>query len=234
MSDNLPAVTKYEVLADSSFDLSEIREYVHDIGLFDLEWIKVPSGESPFFSIQTPDGERPTPTVRGIVIGSRSTRIYWSGDRSVLGGRPPDCSSQDGDVGHGKRWDADNLGAHDCATCPLHEFGSDGRGQACQENMLVMLIRPEKVIPSIVKCPATSIGNMKGHFLRLFSSRLRPYQVETEISLEPAANSDGVKYFKLQAKVSRRLNPEELAGIEKAAKTLKEVFGRVREPKEVK
>src|SRR5438309_2014189 len=82
---------------------------------FDLPRIKMPSGESPFYTITDMEGDKAEKTFRAVILLARDARGYWAGSIDETGGgTPPDCHSDDGKVGIG------NPGG-DCGTCSLNQ-----------------------------------------------------------------------------------------------------------------
>lgn len=217
---------------------------------FDLDVVKVPSGQgAPMWAVQSLDGEDAVKSIEGIAILSRTVRSWWetSIDESG-GGSAPDCSSQDGVVGIGApkghpdftdenvdvRYDASGQeirrGRFECARCPLAEFGSDarGRGQACKQNLLVFMLRPESVIPMVIKVPPSSIKKMRNFILSMTGLGIKPFGAVISLGLKKVTKGGSPAYFEIDPKISRRLEPDELAKIRDLRDALLPVLAGVR------
>jgi len=205
------------------------------ISPFDLDLIKVPSGQgAPMWAVQTLDGEDAAKTIDGIMILTRTIRSWWETSIDQTGGgSAPDCSSQDGQVGVGApkghpdfvegnydvRYTQDGeeirRGRFDCNACPLAEFGSDARGsgKACKENLLIFMLRPESVIPMVIKVPPSSIKVMRNFIRSLMGRGIKPFGAVVSLGLKKVTKGGSPAYFEIEPKIAQRLAPDELEKI---------------------
>lgn len=220
------------------------------ISPFDLDVVKVPSGQgAPMWAVQGLDGEDAAKTVDGIMILSRTIRSWWETSIDETGGgSAPDCSSQDGQVGVGApkghpdftegnyevRYSASGeeikRGRFDCNTCPLAEFGSDarGRGQACKQALLIFMLRPESVIPMVIKVPPSSIKPMRNFILSMQGRGVKPFGAVVSLGLKKVTKGGSPAYFEIDPKISRRLDPDEVGKIRALREALLPVLSGVR------
>lgn len=192
---------------------------------FDLDVIKVPSGQgAPLWTVQTIEGEDAVKSLEGIAILQRTVRSYW---RTSLeesgGGSPPDCSSQDGQVGRGDP-------GGDCIDCPMAEFGTDarGRGQACKQNALLFLLRPDSVVPMVLEVPPSSIKPVRNFILRMSGQGIQPFGAVLSFSLQKVKKGGSPDYFEVVPSLVRRLDDAELTKIRALRDALMPVLAGVR------
>lgn len=170
---------------------------------FDLQRIKVPSGEGRFWQVQTLDKIRATEQLDGIIVLWRDTRVYWpksSNDPSLDSKTPPACSSIDGIFGVGEP------GGQCIPTpeqpkikCPFAEYGSDqkgGAGQACKAVRQLFLMRPEEdgLLPELICLPPTSVKPYINYFNSLTAHSLPSFAVVTRLGLEKRQNPAKKEY----------------------------------------
>lgn len=170
---------------------------------FDLPRVKIPAGGGRVWELGEDESG---PELAGILIHFRRTRAFWPD--SEPNGSPPECRSDDGVVGIG-----DPGGA--CRTCPNAQWGSDpkgGRGQFCSASEIWFLLRPDLVLPLVLKLPATSLGAAKDYRVKTLAARaLAPEQVVTSIKLEVETNPDGQRYSVAVPRMAGLLSDEEAA-----------------------
>lgn len=187
-----------------------LHENVGDVGLnrFSMTRIKIPTGGGIGWTIPSLDGPQVAQELVGVPIWWSPMRAFWEGGigDGVPQGLPPDCSSQDGQIGVG------NPGGN-CRLCPLNEFGThpNGRGKACKEIRALFLLREGQLLPDMVLLPPTSIKPLQDIFLQMISANLPYHKVVLGLKLESARNQDGIIYSKVAARVVARLSDSELA-----------------------
>lgn len=184
------------------------------VSTFDLDRLRVPDGKSDFWTVPTLDGSESEKELNGIVVMFGDMRGWWS--ESDPSGKPPECGSDDGVTGIGKRWDGDEEARHDCASCKYAQFGSDpkgGRGQWCKQTRAVFMLRSDTFLPLVLFLPPTSLKPVQKFFLRLGSYGQAFNGVETSFSLVKDKNDDGQAYNKVEPRVARKLSPDEKAVI---------------------
>jgi hypothetical protein len=239
MAENLPTKAEpYEVMSASREDQDFALETLRGSRITDLEKITVPAAASPFWNVPTLTGPEAKKTIQGIILDWRDTRAYWKlGIEEGGAGQPPDCVSEDTEIGYGERWDNDpeQIGPHKCSACPLSQFGSDEneRAQACSHRLNLLLVMPHSLIPVVVQIPPTGLKEVRGYFRRLVSQKTdgqykRPYMVETELSLETAKSAAGQSYSRPKARPLRALSADEIKTMAHLKEKLKEVFSKTR------
>ena len=118
-------------------------------------------------------------------------------------GTPPVCLSQNSIISEdGKA----------CAHCPLNTFGSkdgESNAKACKESVLLFLLRPNNIIPLLVRVPVTSKPRFLKYSTRLLSTLTPISSVVTRISLERATSKAGKPYALFNFEAVGTLTPEE-------------------------
>lgn len=205
------------------------------LSAFSLDVIKVPTGGATVWSVPTLEGEANVPTIEGIILYQRAARSFWKQGLSSGGNNPPDCTSDDGQVGIGDpgpahpdyatteadtRFAVDggmrNVGRYACIDCGNAQFGTKrrddgqlGRGQACKQARLLFLISPESVLPVVVSAPPSSLKVVQKFFLRLTGQKIPPFGAVVRLGLEKTKNADGVAYSQITPSFVRRLDQGE-------------------------
>jgi len=101
-----------------------------------------------------------------------------------------------------------------CARCPLNTFGSkdgDSNAKACKESVLLFLLRPNSIIPLLVRVPVTSKPRFLKYSTRLLSTLTPISSVVTKITVEKATSKQGKPYALFNFQTVRNLSPEEAA-----------------------
>lgn len=206
-------VSDYRALAKPTTEIkARIKEALGTAGLtaFNLDRIKVPSGESNTWSVPTLKGNVPVPTFEAVILEMRDSRSYWKDAYGSGGNNPPDCSSSDAIMGIG------NPGGP-CRRCPLAQFGTavkpngkPAKGQACKQGKMMLLLRPSDIIPLLLVIPPGSLKENNKFLLRFTQSDLSPRHVVMRFGLTQTKNSDNVTYNQVHMEMVRPLNTEEL------------------------
>jgi len=179
------------------------------VSALDLPRIKCPTGGDITWKVPTLEGDAHEKEIEGIVLAWKPGRLFWRKSISDGGsGKPPDCTSRDGFIGHGDP-------GGECAECPYAQFGSStkGRGQACKQVRQLLMVRPGEILPHLITVPPTSLRPASQYFLMLLGQRIPFWGVTTRIRLERAKNEAGIDYAKFVFTKGRRLTPEELQAI---------------------
>lgn len=201
---NKPAArSSYLVSSIAPSEISKIiAENVGPAGIteWDLDRIKVPAGGGTLWTLQTLEGEQAVPTIEGVIVHWRDGRVYWR-DTFAGGSTPPDCSSRDGVLGIGTP-------GGDCSACPLSKFGSaaSGTGQACKQYRLLYVLTRDKLLPTVIVCPPTSIAPVRKYLLRLAASGVSASSVVTSIGLERVQSRQGIAYSQVTLSLVERLD----------------------------
>lgn len=203
--------------ADPQMLLAAVRENVgrEGIGQFDLDRIKIPAGGGKAWEIPSLEGVDVARKFEGIVVAWREPRAFWrvKFDDRQGPATPPDCASDDGELGVG-----DPGGK--CALCPMAEWGSadtlwgtGSRGQACKQMRLLFVLRPDDLIPVAMPMPPTSIPPLKQYFLRLAGQGIPYYAVVTSFELSDEQSGQGIGYSAVRPSMVARLAPDAIARV---------------------
>lgn len=218
---------------------AELGEDANTLGSLLFTRVKMPSGGSPAFEIENPDDPNDpevAKVIEGVIVAHHATNAYWpEGLEESGGGTPPACVSYDGVTGAGDRGlsDLDTATIHDCATCPLNQFGSspDG-GKACKNRRSLYVLRGCDIIPLLIQLPATSLKAWRTYAVKSLMARGRHWTgVVTRIGLEGAQSASGIKYSRATFAVTETLPPEQQTWLrEYGAGIMAVTAGQVREP----
>ena len=182
-----PTGSGYLALTSNALDLikENLKQQPLSFQLFDL--VKSPSGGSTVFSVPGLSGEEAEKELTGIILDYMTPRAYWATSDPVEG-MPPTCLSKDSLI---------SADGKVCAHCPCNDFGSkdgESNAKACNESVLLFLLRPGSVFPLLVRVPVTSKKLFLKYTTRLVS-RLTPLSsVVTKITLEKATSREGKPY----------------------------------------
>jgi hypothetical protein len=224
------AISNYKALSQAPGKMATIiRENIGACGLslFTLDRIKVPGGTGPaVWELPGLKGPKAVESFDAIVIGKRDARSYWSKPfgTSGTGNAPPDCSSPDAINGFG------NPGGK-CRTCTFAQFGTSkkpngdpGRGQACKQAIMLLLMRPTDTLPVLMVIPPGSLKEAGQFFMRLTQAELLARQVVVKFSLKKDKNADNIPYHKVVMEHSRDLSAEEFTRAEAITNALHTFF----------
>ena len=97
----------------------------------------------------------------GHVLHSHYCNLYYAQPCGEGEPSPPDCFSSDGMTP-----DADEPMAQMCIDCAFNQYGSasSGSGKACSNQLWLHVLLDGEVIPSLLKCPPSSL-NQKGSLM---------------------------------------------------------------------
>ena len=194
--------TNYAALKNNALDIikNNLKNQPLSLQLFDI--IKSPSGGSTSFTIPTLSGETMEKSITGIILDYTTPRAYWDTPDPVEG-TPPVCFSSDSLVSHdGKA----------CGTCPFNDFGSkDGEtnAKACKESVVLFLLRPDNIMPILVRVPVSSKMLFQRYMTRLIGKMIPVSGVVTKITLEKTTNKTGQPYALYNFEAVETLSAEE-------------------------
>ena len=194
--------TNYAALKNNALDIikNNLKNQPLSLQLFDI--IKSPSGGSTSFTIPTLSGETMEKSITGIILDYTTPRAYWDTPDPVEG-TPPVCFSSDSLVSHdGKA----------CGTCPFNDFGSkDGEtnAKACKESVVLFLLRPDNIMPILVRVPVSSKMLFQRYMTRLIGKMIPVSGVVTKITLEKTTNKSGQPYATYNFEAVETLSTEE-------------------------
>lgn len=197
-----PARGEFLAFSENTLDLlqTNLKHQQLTLDLFDV--VKSPAGGSTVFSVPTINGEEPAKELTGIILDFTTPRAYWD-TADPVEGTPPTCSSQNGII---------STDGKPCLRCPFNDFGSrDGNSnaKACKESVLLFLLRPDNIIPLLVRVPVSSKARFLRYSTRLLSSLTPINSVVTSITLTKTVNKAGQPYSLFDFNAVRKLSPEE-------------------------
>ena len=195
----MPMETEYAALSNNA--LSVIRENLKNqplaLDFFDV--VKSPSGGSTVFSVPGLNGDEPETELTGIILDYTTPRAYWHTPEPVEG-TPPDCMSVNSII---------SADGKSCAHCPYNDFGSkdgESNAKACKESVLLFLLRPNTILPLLVRVPVTSKNRFLKYMTRLAGALTPINGVVTRITLERATSKGGKPFALFKFEVSSTLD----------------------------
>jgi hypothetical protein len=196
-------------IAALSCDMTQIMEAMEfnlgssGISDLDLTRITVPPGGQPMWMNETLAGPVATPALTGVIVLVREERKYWSTPLAGESTRtPPDCASLDGIHGIGSP-------GGECISCPLNQFGSDGKGKACGEYRGLFMLRGPNKLPDLVIVPPTSLNNCRKYMSRLMNSGIKYSNCITSLTLAAQKNAEGKPYSEVRFSLEGLLNEQD-------------------------
>lgn len=233
------AIVPVEQYAIAQMEPAELQEVITDnlgegggISLFDLPRVKVPSGGGTAWDIPSLEGSEVSKEIVGIPVFWEDAKDMWiKGQDEGGGGAAPDCSGQLVKVeelgisvwtGHGSRWEGDDNGPHDCATCPYEAFGSgkDGKGKKCKDTRIVAILRPGDMLPLILVLPTMSVPVFKKYCTNLLVRGIKYYGAVARFTLAKTQNKAGTTYSQVQVELVEKLDGDSAAKVAAYAKSI--------------
>jgi hypothetical protein len=200
-----PIDSDYIALKNNALEIinDNLKNQPLSFALFDI--VKSPSGGATVFAVPGISGEEAEKELIGIILDYTTPRAYWDTPDPVEG-TPPVCFSRDSVISHeGKA----------CSHCEFNTHGSKNGGEtnakACKESVAIFLLRPDNIIPLIVRVPVTSKILFLKYTTRLVSSLTPISGVVTKISLEKATSKQGKPFALYNFEAAGALSPEEAA-----------------------
>lgn len=178
---------EYAALNSNALEIIEdnLKNQPMSLQLFDI--VKSPSGGSTVFTVPGISGDEVEKSLTGIILDYTMPRAYWDTPDPVEG-TPPVCYSEDSIISHDGK---------SCRECPYNDFGSkDGEScaKACKESVVLFLLRPDSIMPLVVRVPASSKRAFQRYVTRLIGRMLRISGVVTKITLEKKTSRTGQPY----------------------------------------
>lgn len=160
-----------------------------NLGVLDLDRIVVPSGGGRSWEVPGLDGPESVQALTGVVLATIPRRSYWEVPMEESGGAPPDCASDDGEIGRGLYGVGSDIHpTGKCATCPMAQWtpkdNGTGNYMPCKEQRLVIFQREGEILPVVIQAAPTSIAAFKVFNRRLTNRAIPFYRAIVEISLE--------------------------------------------------
>ncbi len=211
-----PSESGYLALNNNALDVirANLKNQPLSFDLFDI--VKSPSGGSTVFSVPGLAGDEAEKELSGIILDYTTPRAYWDTPDPVEG-TPPVCLSQNSIISHDGK---------SCAHCPYNDFGSkDGESaaKACKESVLIFLLRPNSIIPVLVRVPVTSKGRFLKYSTRLLSTLTPISSVVTKITLERATSKAGKPYALFNFEATSVLSATDAANAREYARQFMEL-----------
>jgi len=197
-----PVESGYVALTSNALDIisENLKNQPLSHSLFDV--IKSPSGGATAFTVPGVCGDEIQKELTGIILDYTTPRAYWDTPDPVEG-TPPVCYSRDSLVSHeGKP----------CSRCQFNDYGSkdgDSNAKACKESVELFLLRPDNILPLIVRIPVSSKLLFLKYTTRLVSTLTPVCGVVTKITLEKATNKTGQPYALYNFEAVSTLTSEE-------------------------
>ena len=183
----IPVNSGYLALNNNAIDI--IRENLKNqplsYDLFDV--VKSSSGGATVFEVPGLVGTEAEKELVGIVLDYNTPRAYWNTPDPVEG-TPPVCMSRDSMISQDGKL---------CSRCPFNDFGSkdgESNAKACKESVLLFLLRPQSIMPLLVRVPVTSKPRFLRYMTRLVGTLTPLNGVVTKITLEKATSKAGKPY----------------------------------------
>ena len=219
-----PDIVKSDYLALTTNAIDIINENLKNQplspALFDI--VKAPTGGFTAFNVPGINGDEVEKELVGIILDYTAPRAYWETAEPVEG-IPPTCYSLDSIT---------SIDGKHCSTCVHNTFGSkdgDSQAKACKESIQAFLLRPDSIIPIIVRIPVTSKIIFQKYMTRLVSKMIPLSGVVTKITLEKATSNGGQPYAKFIFEAVERLSPDEAAYAKAYGQKFSEMLGATHE-----
>lgn len=198
----LVSANNYAALNNNALDIikENLKNQPLSFQLFDI--VKSPSGGSTVFSVPGLSGDEAAKELTGIILDYTTPRAYWDTPDPVEG-TPPTCFSSNSIVSHDGK---------PCGQCPFNDFGSkDGEtnAKACKESVTLFLLRPDNIMPIIVRVPVSSKARFQRYMTRLIGKMIPLSAVVTRITLEKTTNRTGQPYSLYNFEAIAELSKEE-------------------------
>ena len=209
--------TGYLALTNNAVEIirANLKNQPLTFQFFDI--VKSPSGGSTVFSVPGLTGDEAEKELTGIILDYSTPRAYWDTPDPVEG-TPPVCMSENSIV---------STDGKPCAHCPFNDFGSkdgESNAKACKESVLLFLLRPNSILPLLVRVPVTSKPRFLKYMARLIGTLTPINSVVTRITLEKATSGGGKPYALYNFEAASVLTPEEAAQAKTYAQQFTEIM----------
>jgi len=182
-----------------------------------IDTVKAPGGGAVAFTVPGLAGDEIHKELTGVILDYSTPRAYWE-TADPIEGTPPTCYSLDSIISHeGKP----------CSKCMFNEFGSkegDSNAKACKESVELYLLRPDNIMPIIVRVPVSSKGIFQKYMTRLVSNMIPISGVVTKITLEKATSRSGQAYAQFNFEAVNILTQDEATGLKAFSLKIMEVL----------
>ena len=200
----IPVNSGYLALNNNAINIIQenLKNQPLSYDLFDV--VKSPSGGATVFEVPGLAGAEAEKELVGIILDYSTPRAYWDTPDPVEG-TPPVCMSRDSLISQDGKI---------CSRCPFDDFGSkdgESNAKACKESVLLFLLRPNSIMPLLVRVPVTGKPRFLRYMTRLVGTLTPLNGVVTKITLEKATSKAGKPYSLFNFEAVSVLGPEEAA-----------------------
>ncbi len=185
VSDNslIPINSSYLALTNNALEIIQenLKKQPLSFQIFDI--VKSPSGGATVFSVPGLAGDEAAKELTGIILNYTTPRAYWDTPDPVEG-TPPICMSRDSITSEDGK---------SCVHCPFNTFGSkdgESNAKACKESVVLFLLRPDNIMPLLVRVPVSSKLIFLRYMARLIGKMIPLSGVITRITLDKATSID--------------------------------------------
>ena len=212
----IPVNSGYLALNNNAIDIirDNLKNQPLSYDLFDV--VKSPSGGATVFEVPGLVGTEAEKELVGIILDYSTPQAYWNTPDPVEG-TPPVCMSRDSLISQDGKL---------CSRCPFNDFGSkdgESNAKACKESVLLFLLRPQSIMPLLVRVPVTSKPRFLRYMTRLVGTLTPLNGVVTKITLEKATSKAGKPYALFNFEAVSVLGPEEASHAKAFAKQFMEI-----------
>jgi hypothetical protein len=148
----------------------------------DLTKVTVPTGGLQVFAVDTAEGQKTAETVTGIILMQSLCRFLYAKPFEETGGtEAPLCFSTDSVTGLFNPVNAElpehlakiGVPSGQCSRCVFSQYGTrakgngNGRGQACQQKRLLMMLTQDSRMPQVLSIPPSGLKAAKKYLVDL-------------------------------------------------------------------
>lgn len=158
-----------------------------DVTISMLTHVTAPTGGDMKFKLD----DMLVPEITGIIVAMDETRVKFAPGSVIGSGEKPECSAV---KQAGLPWNGIGLPGGNCTECPDAEFGSKGKGCACDHRReLFVITKDNPNIPIRISLSPTSQKMWTNFAFKLSGRGIKyPWQVWTTFTLTPAKGAAGV------------------------------------------
>jgi len=190
--------------------------------MFDV--VKSPSGGATAFTVPSLSGDEMVKELTGIILDYKTPRAYWK-TADPVEGQSPDCYSSDSIV---------SSDGKPCARCTFNDFGTKNGGEtnakACKESVELYLLRPDNIMPLIVRIPVSSKILFQKYMTRLTGSMIPLCGVVTKITLDKTTSKAGKPYAQYKFETVAALSVKDVASARAFGQKFSEILNAVDVP----
>ena len=209
--------SSYVALTGNALDIIGENLKNQPLSLNMLDVVKSPTGGSTVFSIPGLSGDEAAQVLTGIILNYTTPRAYWDTPTPVEGTLPI-CMSQDSITSNdGKA----------CAQCPYNDYGSkdgESNAKACKESVLLYLLRPNNILPLLIRVPVSSKARFLKYTARLAGVLVPLCGVVTRISLIRATSKAGKPYALFNFEAISMLSQDDILQARSYSRQLMEII----------